>query len=251
MISELRDEAPELFGIPAEVAGRPLSVAGSYIGLDPDFGYGRGPAGGAGAVVLPFPSARSRVASPRGKRALDLVLATVLLIVSFPFLVLIALAVGLTSRGPALFRQDRVGRGGELFTILKFRTMKTNDDSDHTWAVAHDPRVTRVGRLLRRTSLDELPQLLNVIKGDMSLIGPRPERPFFVEEFKERVASYSYRFRMLPGITGWAQVHGLRGDTSIDDRIQYDIYYIEHRTLLLDLRILARTVGHVLTIAGR
>lgn len=235
------------FEAPSELAGRrfPSDVAGSAVQL----GLVNGTGAAEGARILPLHP--SVMPFSRGKRALDLVVATALLILASPFFLLISLAVGLTSRGPILFRQERVGREGKEFTILKFRTMRTNEDSDRTWAVAHDPRVTKVGRLLRRTSLDELPQLLNVIKGDMSLIGPRPERPFFVQAFKEQVASYDYRLRVLPGITGWAQVHGLRGDTSIDERIQFDIYYIEHRTLWLDVRILARTVGHVLTIAGR
>ena len=249
MQNEQRDQAPELFGIPSQAAEGTLSAAGAHNGLAAALGNGHGPAGGA--VVLPLRRARSGFVSPMGKRLLDVVVATFLIIASSPLSLLIALAVGLTSRGPMLFRQDRVGRNGKLFTILKFRTMKINEDSDHTWAVADDPRVTKVGRILRRTSLDELPQLFNVLKGDMSLIGPRPERPFFVQEFKDQVASYDYRLRVLPGITGWAQVHGLRGDTSITDRIRYDIYYIEHRTFWLDVRILARTIGHVLTIAGR
>jgi exopolysaccharide biosynthesis polyprenyl glycosylphosphotransferase len=242
-----RDESAPLFGGSSGISDRAFSADGAGGALKIGLVNGNVPA--EGARILPI----RRRATPftRGKKALDLVVGTVLLVVSSPLLLLIALIVGLTSRGPILFRQDRVGRDGKVFTILKFRTMRTNEDSDRTWAVAQDPRVTRVGRLLRRTSLDELPQLLNVIRGDMSLIGPRPERPFFVQEFKEKVASYDYRLRVLPGITGWAQVHGLRGDTSIDQRIQYDIYYIEHRSFWLDVRILARTVGHVLTIAGR
>jgi exopolysaccharide biosynthesis polyprenyl glycosylphosphotransferase len=244
-----REGVPGLFEASSELAELAFSADGAGSALRVGLGNGHGPA--EGARILPL--RRSGVVAPalRGKRALDLAVAMVLLVVSSPLSLLIALAVELTTRGPILFRQERVGRDGKVFTILKFRTMKTNNDSDQTWAVAHDPRVTKVGRLLRRTSLDELPQLLNVIRGDMSLIGPRPERPFFVQEFKGKVASYDYRLRVLPGITGWAQVHGLRGDTSIDDRIQHDIYYIEHRTFWLDVKILARTVGHVLTIAGR
>ena len=181
----------------------------------------------------------------------DIALGSLGLLVLAPLFLVIALAVKLSSAGPVMFRQERVGKGGKLFVILKFRTMRANDDSDRTWSVGDDPRVTPVGGMLRRTSLDELPQLINVLRGHMSLVGPRPERPFFVSQFQDKIPHYLGRHRVLPGITGWAQVHGLRGDTSIQERVRFDNDYIDHRTIWLDLLILARTVGQVVSRSGR
>jgi exopolysaccharide biosynthesis polyprenyl glycosylphosphotransferase len=179
----------------------------------------------------------------RAKRLFDVVLATAILLITLPVFLATAAAVKLTSRGPVFFRQKRVGQRGRLFQLLKFRTLVDNDDSDVAWSVAGDWRVTRVGRFLRRTGLDELPQLINVIRGDMSLVGPRPERPYFADQFRVTVHGYEERHRVPVGVTGWAQIHGLRGDTSIEDRAVFDNYYIENWSLWRDVVILARTIG--------
>jgi lipopolysaccharide/colanic/teichoic acid biosynthesis glycosyltransferase len=163
-----------------------------------------------------------------------------------PLLAAAALAVAVSSKGPILFRQRRIGQHGRPFDLLKLRSMTINNDSDTTWNVALDVRVTRVGRILRRTSLDELPQLINVLKGDMSLVGPRPERPFYVLQFEETIPRYRDRHRAPVGLTGWAQIHGLRGDSSIDDRVRFDNNYIEHWSIWRDLSILARTLSAML-----
>ena len=156
----------------------------------------------------------------------------------------IAVIVRLTSPGPALYRQERMGLDGSPFTTLKFRSM-SDDAERHTgpiWTRRDDPRCTPVGRVLRRFSLDELPQLWNVLRGEMSLVGPRPERPYFVEQFKDRVPQYMLRHKVKAGLTGWAQVNDLRGDTSIEKRIEYDLYYIENWSMTLDLKIMWLTV---------
>jgi Undecaprenyl-phosphate glucose phosphotransferase len=177
------------------------------------------------------------------KRALDLVIAAVCLVVVSPLFLLIAALVKLTSRGPIFYRQERVSFDGSRFGILKFRTMKIDAErAGPGWTRPGDVRVTQLGRFLRCTSLDELPQLFNVIRGDMSIVGPRPERPVFIEEFRRRVPRYMLRHKVPAGMTGWAQVHGWRGDTSIDKRIEYDLYYIENWSLLLDLKILFLTL---------
>jgi Undecaprenyl-phosphate glucose phosphotransferase len=174
------------------------------------------------------------------KRAFDLVFSTLFLLLLSPLLLLIALAVKLSSRGPVLFAQERVGLDGWPFRMLKFRTMRTDAEAGGPqFAQSADPRATPLGRF----SLDELPQLLNVLKGDMSLVGPRPERPVFIARFRRRIPRYQLRHMVKAGMTGWAQIHGLRGNTSIAKRVQYDLYYIEHWSLLLDLKILARTVA--------
>jgi exopolysaccharide biosynthesis polyprenyl glycosylphosphotransferase len=184
-----------------------------------------------------------RSAAWRTKRAFDLVMGSLLFAVLSPVFALAAVAVRLSGPGPVFFRQQRIGQRGQLFDVLKFRSMRENDDSDVTWAVdGVDGRVTPVGRLLRRTGIDELPQLLNVLRGEMSLVGPRPERPFFVARFGEEVARYADRHRVPVGITGWAQIHGLRGDTSIPERIRLDNHYVEHWSLWTDIVIVARTV---------
>jgi putative colanic acid biosysnthesis UDP-glucose lipid carrier transferase len=177
------------------------------------------------------------------KRTLDIVLAGLGLCVVSPVLLLIALWVKLDSPGPIFYRQERMSRDGDSFFIYKFRSMRT--DAEHAgpgWTTPNDQRVTRSGRLLRRTSLDELPQLLNVFFGDMSLVGPRPERPVYVEQFRQDIPKYFDRHLVKTGITGWAQIHGLRGDTSIPERVRFDLYYIENWSLLLDIRILLATV---------
>jgi exopolysaccharide biosynthesis polyprenyl glycosylphosphotransferase len=187
-----------------------------------------------------------RVLERRAKRAIDLVTASLAVVVLAPVLACAAIAVRISSPGPILFRQDRIGQGGRLFSLLKFRSMHENDDSDTAWSVLHDDRVTRVGRFLRRTSLDELPQLFNIIRGEMSLVGPRPERPHFVDEFSALIPRYRDRLRVPAGLTGWAQVHGLRGDTSILERVRFDNAYIENWSLWLDLIIIARTLREAL-----
>jgi exopolysaccharide biosynthesis polyprenyl glycosylphosphotransferase len=199
-----------------------------------------------GIPLTRLTSAGPRVLERRLKRGLDVLVATVGLLAASPVLALAAIAVRASSPGPILFRQTRVGRGGRVFALLKFRSMRMNEDSDTAWSVAHDDRVTPVGRFLRRTSLDELPQLLNILNGDMSLVGPRPERPHFVEVFSETVAGYRDRVRVPVGLTGWAQVHGLRGDTSIADRVRFDNAYIENWSMWLDMVILARTIREAL-----
>ncbi|MFB3855040.1 MAG: undecaprenyl-phosphate glucose phosphotransferase [Vicinamibacterales bacterium] len=174
------------------------------------------------------------------KRALDIVISAVsLAIVAIP-MGIIALAVKLSSPGPVFYRQVRMGLDGRAFTVFKFRSMFQGAESETgpVWARDNDPRCTRVGRILRRFDLDELPQLWNVLKGEMSLVGPRPERPYFVEQFKQRFPQYMLRHKVKSGITGWAQVNGWRGNTSIEKRIEYDLYYIENWSVSLDLKIL-------------
>ena len=177
------------------------------------------------------------------KRGVDLVLGTILFVAFLPFMSLIALLVKLTSEGPIFFSQERVGLDGRTFNIYKFRTMKLDAEAGGAkFAVRGDPRVTLIGKVLRKLSLDELPQLVNVIRGQMSLVGPRPERPVFIKEFRQRIPKYMLRHKVQAGMTGWAQVHGWRGNTSIEKRIEYDLYYIEHWSLMLDLKILGLTL---------
>jgi Undecaprenyl-phosphate glucose phosphotransferase len=180
------------------------------------------------------------------KRVLDLAVATAALVVLLPFFPLIALAIWIEDRGPIFYHQERMGLDGRSFQILKLRSMRVGAESTTgpVWAVKDDPRRTRVGAFLRRWSIDELPQLWNVVLGNMSIVGPRPERPAFVHEFKEKLPQYMLRHRVKSGITGWAQVHGWRGNTSIKKRLQYDLYYIENWSLKLDLKILWMTLRH-------
>jgi exopolysaccharide biosynthesis polyprenyl glycosylphosphotransferase len=180
------------------------------------------------------------------KRAFDSTVAAVMLFLCAPLFGLLALTVKLTSPGPVYFRQRRIGKNGREVEILKFRSMRVNSESDTQWSVDADTRVTKVGALMRKTSLDELPQLWNVLRGDMSLVGPRPERPFFVQQFEQEVPRYADRHRVPVGLTGLAQVNGLRGDTSIEDRAWFDNHYIENWSVAGDLVILARTAGAVI-----
>jgi exopolysaccharide biosynthesis polyprenyl glycosylphosphotransferase len=182
------------------------------------------------------------------KRTLDVALAVVLLIALAPWIGLLALAVRVSSRGSAFYAQERMGLDGRRFRMWKLRTMRTDAEatSGPVFARRDDPRVTALGRFLRRFSLDELPQLWNVVRGEMSLVGPRPERETFVEEFRKSFSGYMLRHSVRSGMTGWAQVHGLRGDSSLSDRLRYDLEYIDRWSLLLDLEILCRTVSQVL-----
>ena len=185
------------------------------------------------------------------KRLMDIGGALFGLIVLAPILLVCALAVRFESgRHSILFRQERVTRDGKSFTILKFRSLTPSSEAESQlkWNINHDSRLGPVGRFLRFSSLDELPQLVNVLRGDMSLVGPRPERPFFVEEFQRQYTGYDDRHRVPAGLTGWSQIHGLRGDTSIAERVRFDNNYIEHWSLGLDVKIILRTVGAMLSI---
>ncbi len=177
------------------------------------------------------------------KRSMDLFGATVACIIFSPVMLICAILIKLTSDGPILFKQERIGLHNRPFYMYKFRSMRmqTVQDEAKGWTVKDDPRVTGIGKFMRRTSVDELPQLFNILKGDMSLIGPRPERPQFVEKFKEEIPRYMVKHQVRPGLTGWAQVNGYRGDTSIRKRIEHDIYYIENWTLGLDIKIIILT----------
>jgi len=180
------------------------------------------------------------------KRSFDLVLSALGLLLISPLLLLIAILVRLDSPGPVLYRQERVGSNGRRFQMLKFRSMKADAEATGAgWTTPGDPRRTRLGTWLRKLSLDELPQLWNVLRGDMSLVGPRPERPMYVDQFRGTIPRYMLRHHVKAGITGWAQVNGLRGDTPLDQRVEYDLYYIRHWSLLFDIRILWMTLGRV------
>ena len=176
------------------------------------------------------------------KRTFDIVGSLVLLVCTSPIMLFAAIGVRLSSPGPVIFRQERVGRNKKLFTMYKFRSMRVNADQATAWSRNVDPRKTKFGAFLRKCSIDELPQLFNVLRGDMSLVGPRPELPHFVQQFKEEIPLYMVKHQVRPGITGWAQVNGLRGDTSIEERIRYDIYYIENWNFFFDLKILLMTL---------
>jgi putative colanic acid biosynthesis UDP-glucose lipid carrier transferase len=178
------------------------------------------------------------------KRFFDIAFAAVVLVLTAPLLLLIALAIKLTSSGPIFYRQERMSLNGHRFQMLKFRSMPLDAEmaTGPVWARSGEDRATPVGRFLRRTSLDELPQFINVFKGDMSVVGPRPERPVFVNEFRNRVPRYMLRHKVRAGITGWAQVNGWRGNTSIEKRIECDLYYIQNWSLALDFKIMAMTL---------
>ncbi len=177
------------------------------------------------------------------KRFVDIFGAVVAIVLFSPIMLIAVIGVKTTSKGPLIFKQERVGLHNRPFQMYKFRSMEVQEAEDEKkgWTRKNDPRVTKIGRILRKTSIDELPQFFNVLKGDMSLIGPRPERPLFVEKFKEEIPRYMIKHQVRPGITGWAQVNGYRGDTSIRKRIEYDLYYIENWSMALDFRILFLT----------
>jgi Undecaprenyl-phosphate glucose phosphotransferase len=178
------------------------------------------------------------------KRAFDVALSALIVLVTLPITLLIALAIKANSRGPVFFIQERVGLNGRVFRMLKFRTMRegSREEGDTRWTCTNDPRRTAVGVFLRKTNLDELPQFLNVLKGDMSIVGPRPERAHFVERFLEEFDRYNFRHTFKVGITGWAQVNGWRGDTSIAKRVEYDLYYLRNWSLTFDLQIITMTL---------
>lgn len=177
------------------------------------------------------------------KRFVDIFGAVVAIVLFSPIMLIAVIGVKTTSKGPLIFKQERVGLHNRPFQMYKFRSMEVQESEYEKkgWTRKNDPRVTKIGRILRKTSIDELPQFFNVLKGDMSLIGPRPERPLFVEKFKEEIPRYMIKHQVRPGITGWAQVNGYRGDTSIRKRIEYDLYYIENWSMALDFRILFLT----------
>ena len=178
------------------------------------------------------------------KRGLDVAFSAAFLLLASPLMGAIALAVKLSSPGPVFYGQERMSLNGQTFTMLKFRSMPVNAEASTgaVWAKAGEDRATPVGKFLRRTSLDELPQFINVLRGDMSVVGPRPERPVFIEQFRDQIPRYMLRHKVKAGITGWAQVHGWRGDTSLEKRIQYDLYYIQNWSLRLDLKIMLMTL---------
>ena len=188
------------------------------------------------------------------KRLFDILCALVLLLLTAPIMLVTALAILLESRGPVLYRQERVGFNGRLFNVVKFRSMRTDAEKDGTprWATAEDDRITRVGRFIRKVRIDELPQLFSVLNGDMSLVGPRPERPYFVDKLTREIPYYAVRQSVKPGVTGWAQVRYHYGATLEDsaEKLQYDLYYVKNHSLFLDLVILFETVGVVLMAKG-
>jgi sugar transferase (PEP-CTERM system associated) len=188
------------------------------------------------------------------KRIFDLVSSSILIVLAAPIMLVTALAIKLDSRGPVLYRQERVGLNGKTFQVAKFRSMREDAEGDGTprWASVQDDRVTKVGNFIRKARIDELPQLFNVLRGEMSLVGPRPERPFFVEQLTEQIPYFAVRQSVKPGVTGWAQVRYQYGSTVEDsiEKLQYDLYYVKNHTLFLDLVILFETVAVVLTGKG-
>ncbi len=189
---------------------------------------------------VPLNIMRNRVA----KRVVDLIGATVAIILFSPVMLLTVLVLALTEEGSVIYRQERVGLHNQVFYMYKFRSMIMQDEEKEKaeWSTRNDPRITPVGKLIRRTSIDELPQLFNVLKGEMSLVGPRPERPQFVQKFRDEIPRYMVKHQVRPGMTGWAQINGYRGDTSIEKRIEYDLYYIENWTMVFDMKILILTI---------
>ena len=178
------------------------------------------------------------------KRAMDLAGSVCAIVLFSPVMLVTAIAIKLTSPGPLIYTQERVGLHNKTFRMYKFRSMDVQSPKKErgAWTVPGDPRVTKIGKIIRKTSIDELPQLFNILKGDMSLVGPRPERPFFVEKFREEIPRYMIKHQVRPGMTGWAQINGYRGNTSIRKRIEYDLYYIENWTLGFDIKILFLTI---------
>lgn len=178
------------------------------------------------------------------KRVMDVIISLTGILITSPLMVCIAVIIKTTSKGPLIYKQERVGLHNKSFMMYKFRSMRVQEAGEEkkAWTTKNDPRVTAVGKFIRRTSIDELPQLFNILKGDMSVVGPRPERPFFVEKFKEEIPRYMIKHQVRPGLTGWAQVNGYRGDTSIKKRIEYDLFYIDNWTLGFDIKIMFLTI---------
>ncbi len=191
---------------------------------------------------VPLEEAKNRIL----KRFFDIVVSIIALVITSPILLISAIIIKFTSPGPIIFQQTRVGRDKKLFTMYKLRSMKVQkkEAEQQAWTTKDDPRKTKFGEFIRKTSIDELPQFYNVLKGDMSVIGPRPERPFFVGKFKHEIPKYMIKHHVRPGITGYAQVKGYRGDTSIKKRIELDIFYIENWTFWLDVKIFLLTILH-------
>ncbi len=200
--------------------------------------------------LIRLPETPQRKAAWKIKRAADVALSLIALVLLAPVFAVLAVAIKLTSPGPVLFRQTRVTQGGREFQLLKFRSMPVNDSSEYSWGPG-EIRPTRLGRFMRSSGLDELPQLVNIAAGEMSLVGPRPERPFFIKEFAKEIPGYEDRHRVPAGLTGWAQVHGLRGATSIEERSMFDNEYIEYWSLWRDVVILVRTVKSIVAGEGR
>jgi exopolysaccharide biosynthesis polyprenyl glycosylphosphotransferase len=213
-----------------------------------------GPPDHIGAIPV-VPLHRPVLAGPKWalKRSSDIILASTALLLLSPILLLCAVATFLEGGRGIIFRQQRIGRYGQPFDLMKFRSMRPSDDNESqtNWNIGHDPRVGPIGKFMRRTSLDELPQLWNIVRGDMTIVGPRPERPYFVDQFSVDYPEYAMRHRVPVGLTGLAQVSGLRGDTPISDRARFDNYYIENWSLWLDVKVLLRTVGEVFRGGGR
>ena len=186
------------------------------------------------------------------KRVVDIIFSLLVIIILLPLMLILALLIKISSEGPVFYTQKRVSLDGRVFEMIKFRTMKKDAEKETgaVWAKENDPRKTKIGAILRKTSLDELPQLFNVLNGDMSLVGPRPERPELVQEFLKHIPHYALRHKIKGGMTGWAQIHGWRGNTDLSTRIKYDLYYIERWSIWLDLQILLRTVPAVLESKG-
>ena len=178
------------------------------------------------------------------KRSMDIFMGVLALILFSPIMLVAIIGIKLTSKGPIIYKQNRIGLHNKEFEMYKFRSMMVQTDGGDAkkWTTSDDPRVTKFGKFMRKTSIDELPQILNVLKGDMSLVGPRPERPFYVDKFKEEIPRYMVKHQIRPGMTGWAQVNGYRGDTSIEKRIECDLYYIENWSLFFDIKIMFRTI---------
>ena len=201
-----------------------------------------------GLPLLNLRASSQSLADHAAKRLMDITGALFGLLILSPLLAAIAIAIKLSDGGPVLYFQERMGLNGRRFRMIKFRTMRVNAETDSgpVWAKQQDDRRTGLGTFLRKTSLDELPQLWNVLVGEMSLVGPRPERPYFINKFRESIPRYMLRHSAKAGMTGWAQVHGWRGNTSLRKRVQYDLYYIAHWSIWLDLRIILLTFTRAL-----
>jgi exopolysaccharide biosynthesis polyprenyl glycosylphosphotransferase len=182
------------------------------------------------------------------KRVFDVLFVVIVSIIISPLLLAVSLGVKFSSPGPIIYKQERVGENGRVFEIYKFRSMTTENEyiDDQKWTQKDDPRITTFGKFIRKTSIDELPQFYNILKGDMSLIGPRPERPYFVRKFRESVPKYMMKHHVRPGMAGWAQINGYRGNTSIVKRIEYDIFYVENWSIWLDIKIFLKTIPMLL-----